>query len=375
MEDEIDLRKEKAVLLKHWKLIVIIILLAGAVALAVSLLAPPVYEARSRVSILIGDAAQLLTLASSNSIADEVGKEAINYFKSGDLTAGKILAAVKAKQQGNMIEFTAQYNDPAKAAFIANGWAQQYTAYVDNFFSMTGRTLQEARSYAGSVKKIYEEKQKALLDFEATNHIEKLTRDINDLKLLMDLLSFRDSIKSMSVEGRQDKAVKMLYCNYKIRAITGQAGSAVTDVDKMPEVTVSDIDNLVSLLELRADVKQGITAEEIRSRISGLKYQLDAETVNSTEELTGQRDAALKAYQAALARVSDAEIAQITSVGYVRVADKAVAPDAPLPDNRRWTNVAIGLVVGFIIGVIGAFAVEYFNKTARKPENKTTDAR
>ena len=84
--------------------------------------------------------------------------------------------------------------------------------------------------------------------------------------------------------------------------------------------------------------------------------------------MTAQRDAALKAYQAALAQVSAAEIAQATSGGYVRVADKAVAPDAPLPDNKKWLNVAIALVVGFITGVIGAFAVEYFGKTAKKPE-------
>ena len=158
------------------------------------------------------------------------------------------------------------------------------------------------------------------------------------------------------------------------RALSGQAGSAVTDVDRMPDVSEVDINNLVALWEVRVGVSHGIPPDAVRSRIASLKYQLDNETMKSTEELTGQRNAALKAYQAALARVSDAEIAQITSAGYVRVADEAVAPDAPLPDNKRWINVAIGLVVGFIIGVIGAFAVEYFNKTARKPENKTTDA-
>jgi uncharacterized protein involved in exopolysaccharide biosynthesis len=77
--------------------------------------------------------------------------------------------------------------------------------------------------------------------------------------------------------------------------------------------------------------------------------------------LTVQRDAALKAYQAALAKISDAEIAQATAGGYVRVADKAVAPEAPVSDSK-WLNVVIALVVGLIVGVIGAFAVEYFSK-------------
>ena len=361
MEDEIDLRQYITVLLKHWKLIVIITVLAGAVALAIGLLAPQAYAATARVSILKGDAALLLSLAKSNNIADEVGKEAAVNVKTADLTAGKILGAVQARQQGTLIEFTAQYNDPAKAAFMANAWVEQYAAYIDNYFRSTGQTPQEASSYADSIKKIYVEKQQALLDFEAASQIENLTQDISDLRLLIEILTFQDNIKSLSVDIRQDEAIKTLYYNYKTRAVTSQAGSAATDVDEMPEVAEADIDNLVSLLELRADVSHGITVEEIRSRIASLKYQLDAQTLKSAE-LTGQRDALLNAYQAALAEISAAEIAQATPGGYVRVADKAVAPDAPLNDNRKWINVAIALVAGFIVSAIGAFAVEYFSK-------------
>jgi len=294
MEDEIDLRQYIAVLLRHWKLIVIITAVAGVVALAVGLLTPQLYEAKSRVSILKGDAALLLpdgtlqdgggiqivskaygdlllSLAKSNKIADEVVGEASGDVKFNGLTAGKIMAAVQAKQQGNSIEFTVQYSDPAKAAFIANAWARQYAAYVDNYFRSTGPTPQEARVYADVVKKIYAEKQKALLDFEASNPI-----------------------------------------------VATESGPGDRDIQLI--------------------------------------------------EFTGQRDAALKAYQAALARVSDAEIARATSGNFARVADKAVAPEAPLSDNKKWLNVVIALVIGLVVGVIGAFAVEYFSKTARKPQ-------
>ena len=372
MENEIDLRQYIAVLFKRWKLIAILTILAGSVALAVVLLTPQVYEARSRVSILKGDAALLLSLAKSNNIAEEVGKEAINYFKSADLTAGKILAAVQAKQQGALIEFTAQFSDPAKAVFIANGWAEQYAAYIDNYFRSTAQTPQEAGSYADSIKKIYAEKQKALLDFEAASHIEEWTRDISDLKLLIELPTFQDKVEFLAGSARSDPAVKTSYYNYMTRALGGAWVNQITiAADKMPEVTAADIGNLVSLLELRVGINHDITAEEIRSRIASLKYQLDEETLQSTD-LTGQRDAALIAYQAALAKVSAAEIAQATPGGYVRVTDKAVAPDAPL--SRKWLTVVIALIAGFIIGVIGAFAVEYFGKTAKKQEDKTADA-
>jgi uncharacterized protein involved in exopolysaccharide biosynthesis len=384
MEDEIDLRQYIAVLFKRWKLIAILTVLAGAVALAVVLLTPQVYEARSRVSILKGDAALLLSLAKSNNIAEEVRQEAAVNVKTANLTAGKILAAVQAKQQGAQIEFTAQSSDPAKAAFIANGWAQQYTAYVDNYFLSTGQTQQEARSYADSIKKIYAEKQKALLDFEAAS-------DINDLKLLIELLPFQDKVQLLAGSASSGPAIKTLYYNYMTRTLSGHARAKATEIpattiedldskisvamdqiaevtaaiDQMPEVTAADIGNLVSLLESRAGVSHSITAEEIRSRIAGLKYQLDEETSQS-RELTWQRDTALTAYQAAQAKVAAAEIAQTTSGGYVRVTDTAVAPDAPLP--RKWLTLVIALVAGFIVGVIGAFAAEYFVKTARKPE-------
>lgn len=373
MENEIDLRQYIAVLFKRWKLIAMLTVLAGVVALAVVLLTPQVYEARSRVSILNGDTALLLSLAKSNNIADEVGKEAAVNFKSSDVTAGKILGAVQAKQQGALIEFTAQFNDPAKAAFIANGWAEQYTAYVDNYFQSTGQTLQEASSYADSMKKIYAEKEKALLNFEATSHIEKLTNDIGDLKLLTELLTSRDEVELLAGSAMYVPAIKTIYCAYMTRALDGAAANPISvAVNQLPEVTAADIGNLVSLLELRAGVSHGITAEEIRDRIANLKYQLDEEALQSTA-LTGQRDAALTNYRAALAKVSAAEIAQTTSGGYVRVTDKAVAPDAPLP--RKWLTLVIALIAGFSIGVIGAFAVEYFGKTARKPANKAAGVR
>lgn len=299
MEDEIDLRQYVAVLLRHWKLIIILTALAGVVALAVGLLTPQLYEAKSRVSILKVDAVLLpdgtpqdgsgiqmvskaygdllLLLAKSNMIADEVAGDASGNNRFSDLAAGKVMAAVQAKQQGNSIEFTVQHSDPAKAAFIANAWAERYTAYIDNYFRSTGQTAQEARSYADSIRKIYIEKQKALHDFEASNHIGAIESEISD----------RD----------------------------------------------------VQLIEL-----------------------------------TGQRDAALKAYQAALVKISNAEIAHATSGGYVRVADKALEPDAPLPDSKKWLNVIIALVIGLIVGVIGAFVIEYFNKTAKKTEDKSADA-
>jgi capsular polysaccharide biosynthesis protein len=363
MEDEIDLRQYIAVLFKRWKFIAILTVLAGAVALAVVLLTPQVYEARSRVSIIKGDTALLMSLAKSNNIAEEVGKEAAVNVKTADLTAGKILSAVQAKQQGTQIEFTAQSSDPAKSAFIANGWAQQYTAYVDNYFLSTGQTPQEARSYADSIKKIYAEKQKALLDFEAAS-------DINDLKLLIELLPFQDKVQSLAGSARSEPAVKTSYYNYITRALssqgpTGSDSKISIAIDQMPEVTAADVGNLVSLLESRAGVSQGILPDAVSSRIASLKGQLDEKTLQSTN-LTVQRDAALIAYQAALNRVSAAEIAQATSGGYVRVTDKAVAPDAPLP--RKWLTLVIALVAGFIVGVIGAFAAEYFGKTARKPE-------
>src|SRR4030043_107003 len=51
MEDEINLRKYIDVLLKHWKLIAIITGIAVIVAILVSFLSPPVYEATSSVLI------------------------------------------------------------------------------------------------------------------------------------------------------------------------------------------------------------------------------------------------------------------------------------------------------------------------------------
>jgi uncharacterized protein involved in exopolysaccharide biosynthesis len=51
MEDEIDLREYLHVLIRHWKLIVSITLIAVIAAVLVGFLAPPTYEAKASVLI------------------------------------------------------------------------------------------------------------------------------------------------------------------------------------------------------------------------------------------------------------------------------------------------------------------------------------
>lgn len=53
----------------------------------------------------------------------------------------------------------------------------------------------------------------------------------------------------------------------------------------------------------------------------------------------------------------------------VRVAEVAVVPEQPVAP-RRVMNISIALVLGLVVGVFGAFGVEYFQKTVDKPEGR-----
>ena len=216
-EIEIDLRKY-AERLWHGRMTIISLAVIGTLLGGLfSIAFPPGYEAVAGIAIVksrtdiefdprvktlspddlaatSADARRnaLLTLVNSGQVAEQVLAEVGNQLVQDDRTPAKLLRTVKAElaQRGDFILIRVQHKDPEVAAKIANVWSAHYEQYVNsiygsgqpNYANSVNTEVQQSRS-------TYEQSQKALEDFLASNKIGVLRREISDTQKIVDSLS------------------------------------------------------------------------------------------------------------------------------------------------------------------------------------------
>ncbi len=370
MEDEIDLWKYINVLLRHWKLIVSITAVAVLVAGLVSFLLPPTYEAKAAVLIIKGEQKTLIALAKSPPVATQVIEQLGDKLKPEEQRLGNMLDKVQVRQKGNFIEISVKSTDPQKAAAIANAWAESYENHIDSFYSGVSESPEELQPQADVARKEYEEKQKAWEDFISDNRSDELSRQIADKELLCDVKSLREQIRVGSPSPASAAANSLAFILLQTRASTSLPVDFQISTDQLRGLNASldDVDSLISMLEARSGDTQGRSITELRQEINQVKAELEREKAKE-QDLRVSRDIARKAYIAVTGRVVEAKLGAQAPAARIHVAELAVVPESPVAP-RRVMNITIALVLGLVVGVFGAFGVEYFQKTSEKPEGE-----
>ncbi|MBA7631908.1 hypothetical protein ES703_39445 [subsurface metagenome] len=132
------------------------------------------------------------------------------------------------------------------------------------------------------------------------------------------------------------------------------------------KVSVAGIDALISTLEARSGTPSGRSISELRQDILQLRGELAQEDAKE-RELQRLRDISRNTYESLDESAAAIEVEIQLQDTVVRVAEVALVPEHPVT-ARRAMNIGIALVLGLVIGVFGAFGVEYFQKTGDKPE-------
>jgi len=395
MEDEIDLRKYIDVLLRHWKLIVSITVIAVFVAGLVSFLSPSVYEAKAQVLITkfapqyqagTGAGSQreaLIALATSSAVATQVIEQLGDELEPGEKRVKAMLGKVQVGQKGDLIEITLKSSDPKKAADIANTWAEVYENYVNSLYSGISQSLEELRAQANVAKQEYKERQKVWEDFVKDNRTAELSQQISDKEVLCDLKSLREQVKAGSSSSASAAADSLALILLQTRALSSLPVESLPverlPVERLPvelrvsldrlsglKVSVAGIDALISTLEARSGTPSGRSISELRQDILQLRGELAQEDAKE-RELQRLRDISRNTYESLDESAAAIEVEIQLQDTVVRVAEVALVPEHPVT-ARRAMNIGIALVLGLVIGVFGAFGVEYFQKTGDKPE-------
>ena len=405
MEEEIDLREYINVIVRRWKWILGITLVAVVVAAVVSFfLLTPVYEAKAAVVIVKSrseiafepkyrtlteeDIASrrkaLEALIKSSSVAAEVIDRLGSTLRPEEREVEALSAMVETESNGDLISIKVKGENPGEIVAIANAWGEAYEEYVNGLYGGSPQSPGDIQAQVIEAQSSYQEVEEALAKFMGDNQIDTLTREIgakqNTLgdyyttrqsldRLIADARALRDQLRqeklssptgtgnSLSLMLLQASAFTLLSPELPVQlqlAFDERAG-----LEGSAEEQVQALDALLSILEARREEVQSLIDEgTLQQEILQLQEQLERERARK-QELTSARDLAWETYDTLARKEAEVGVASQVTDTEVRFAVPAVEPKSPVSPKKK-LNIAIAGVLGLMVGVFGAFVVEYF---------------
>lgn len=234
MEDEldIDVRQYIDVLVRRWRLIGVLLLLAVLAAVAVVLLSPPSpYEAVAGVVIVktktdvefdarfktVSDEADstqasearrnaLVGLVANGAIAGQVIAELGDQLSPDEHNPAVLLGKVSGEllPKGDLIQIKVVDQDPHQAAAMADAWAREYERYVNDLYG--GAPIDYSASVQSEferARQAYEVAQADLEAFIADNQVDVLTRLIDEKRRTVDALQYGKQVAISTVVSQE----------------------------------------------------------------------------------------------------------------------------------------------------------------------------
>ena len=411
MELEIDLRRYIQILLSRWKFVLAAAVVAGVAAMAASFALPAIYEARAglivsraRSQVTFEPKFQTLSeeeltsmrvdpkvrqytleaLVRSPVVEAEVIEELGSVLEPEERTPGALLrdGIEVAVTRGELIEVVWRDRDPSRAAVIANTWARSYEAYVNELYGGSADIPDSVGTQLISSKENYEKAQATLTEFRGNNRIKELSLEIAAKEDTLDfeyrvvsrtheLIADARALVSQIGEGHSSAigslASGLGVLRLQTGALTASAGAPfelqlVVDDNSELLSTAEDqrmeLESLITVLESwQSDAYVTIRESSLLDDILHLQEQLEMEQARETELLRA-RDLAWQTFTTVARKADEVSVAVQTAGSEVKFAVPAIEPADPvLP--KKTQNAVIAGALGLILGVFGAFAMEY----------------
>ena len=284
-------------------------------------------------------------------------------------------------KDSNLIEVKVTSADPALATKIANVMSDEYLKLM---------TEKNQEQMSRSVD--FLEKQKTVTDKEldkASDHLKEFQSQPRGVAVLdtefnarsQDAASLNSRLKTVQVEIQQLAAG--VYSLENQLAITPQTitsdkwnedqGKAYSTQEANP-VYISLVQELIGKKAALAE-KEG-EAAGLQQMLAQTDVELDtlqAELANKRmqeEKLQREVDRLKKTSETLAMKKTETQIAKSIDLGdtSVMVVSEASLPEAPIKPNKK-LNVAIALVLGFMVFTLLAFVLEHLDNTLKTPED------
>ena len=367
----------------------------------------------------------LLTLVESSDVAAMVLPEIKDLLPSESQNILTLLKKVEAANTGNVISIKVTDKDPVVAAQLADRWANTYTSYVNQLFNDRSNTLlAQVEAQVAEVENSYRLAQANLENFLSQSQIVVLERGVESVKQnlgvkyklleqkynelnridqwLADAQTVRDQLSAPSSspganvgdllaltglreQGASRGAPVQLQLNLAEidgDIVTPEDAAVMTAVIAAYKArTEADIEALSAELALAGDGaasagsrEQEAATNPLVARLLVLQKALEIQKAQE-RELLSARNLAWENYVAVQRKLAEVTLQAQIPDSQVRFASHAIIPDDPI-SPRRLLNTVIGGALGFMLAVVGVFAVEYWQGGAQvssEPERAQQD--
>lgn len=410
MEEEIDVREYIAVLIRNWKWIVALTIVAAVVALVVSFFLPPTYEATALVVITkaryvmrfdpkfetVNNIEQPYKAYPSLAMSDDLILETMATMnpslteKAQDLAGFRDELEAASGGDPSLIELRAKHRNAETAAHRANTWADVFVKRVNELYDESAQDARFFEEQLATAEQVLKNAEQALIEFQGRNQARVLSVQIDARESqLAAYLEARNAIELVRQDAASLKARLVLEEGDSLASLADDLAALLLQIEalslknevplqlqvggehSLSDVTKQDIvaflDGLMTTLEAQS--------AELETRISRVEPEiLDLQGdlqqfVAEEERLTRARDVAQDTYTTLARKVDEARIAAQDESGEVRLASYAAVPTEPV-SPRKVFNTAVAGVLGLFVGVLGAFAVEYWRQGTPANEQK-----
>ncbi|HEB64185.1 MAG TPA: hypothetical protein ENJ02_01400 [Chloroflexi bacterium] len=400
-DDVIDVRRLIKILWEYRRWIVVSTFGAALLALLVSLVLPPVYEATAlavmtptqyklqfdpRIETVVNTVDMQIDvytgLATSDSVIQKVFS-ALEPLPQGVENIDDLRDILEVTGKNGLLTFSVKAHSPQDASRVANLWVQTFVneanrvygtndteqlTFFTEQFDEAARTLQQAEDaltdFAARDKSAIVQNQLNSLQQKQKDYLterralENALQDLDSLLTKMQsqgnsqMVDFSDQINALFLSLRVFNAGKSFPLQLQI-SDPGTLGSmSVTEQRQV-------------LLDTRQVVEDRIDA--IEGELSALEPQI----LSLQTELRGyqlerarlerERDLAADTYTALAHKVDEVAIVTNDSVGQVRIASTALTPIKPV-SPRKLVNTVLAGVLGAMAAAVGALGAAWWRE-------------
>lgn len=412
-EFEIDLREILQVLLKwKWLIIALTILAVATSGLMSYFVLPPVYQTRTQllvrqasaadrsVSKDISDIEDVVDTVSSipqmtmqnyvsqvknqtllNKVIDQLELDKDIYNAS---SLGRMIS-VSDISNTNMIQITVTNSDPNLAAKVANTLSEEYVKFItDTIQQQMNQSVNFMQELINKEEIELEVISKKLRNFQAQpKSVDFLDSEVSSVTA--NIAAYRSKYYALQVElERYNTGVARIFSQleevpetltYEEVAPAPLAdGSTIVEVEKPnPEYSalVAKLqERQVLLIERQAELAsvERVT-QSLKRELVGLQSEL-AEKRAQQNNLQRELDRREQTYALLLEKMTQTQLAQSIDIGQnsLQVMSPAVTPVSPIKPNKK-LNIAIAAVLGVMLSVFLAFALEFFDTSVKSAED------
>jgi len=307
---------------------------------------------------------------------------------------------VELMRNSRMVEVNFESTDPHLAARVANALVNNYTEY--NFHQKYDATRQASgwmEQQLDELKAKVEKSQQALVDYERQNAIVNVSEKQNVVEIrladlskdltnaqsdrmqkesLHELVKSNESQVALIVQNELLQRLEEKYVDLKGQYVDalGQYGPNFPKVvrlrDQLNEIqSIIDRERKRIVARIRNDYMAALGRERLLSaavarekvEVGKLSQLLIEHNILKREFETNQQ-----LYENLLQRLKDATVSAGLRATNIHVVDPALSPTIPVRP-KKILNIAIGLMVGLILGVTLAFVQESLDNSIKSAED------